>query len=55
MKVVGSLADEEGLKEAGEVFILGAEIGGAGNTATRAIQGSHTPCGGCKNLPKVFK
>ncbi|CAG8485699.1 11113_t:CDS:1 [Funneliformis caledonium] len=55
MKVVGSLADEEGLEEAGDVFILGAEIGGVGNTATRAVQGSHAPCGGCKSLPKAFK
>lgn len=56
MRVVGNLADIEGLKEAGEVIQFGAEIGGVGNVATRVVQGSHGTCSKmCESVPKVFK
>ncbi|RIA87241.1 hypothetical protein C1645_828076 [Glomus cerebriforme] len=52
MKVVGSLTDEGDLEEVGDIMTLGAEIGGVGNVANQAIQGPHTACDACKNLPK---
>lgn len=38
-KVAGVLADDEDLEAAGDVLILGAEIGGVGNIGVKAIQG----------------